>query len=226
MRWSVVIEACAGWRRHAASLGGSNRCLSSAERWPSEAYPGAWESSWRAWLSRKTRQMRAQVLQAKAVGELGEAAPVSGVPAIASTEPSDGEEVCTLTCTVDQEEAWLFEATRALLGQLGVHGDDAQVEALLAEGQATLLAALPAGSPDLERLERVDTAQRMTNGRHSGRVHALTGRRAARNLRRHWRRLRFGVSRARGAKQAGRDEVSIQQQGSFRWRSSVERSHR
>jgi len=109
--------------------------------------------------SRTVRQMRAQVLQAKAVGELDEAAPMSGVQAIDSTETMEGDEVCTLTCTVDQEEAWLFEATRALLGHLGVHGDDAQVEALLAEGQATLLAALPAGSLDLERLERVDTAQ-------------------------------------------------------------------
>jgi hypothetical protein len=61
--------------------------------------------------------------------------------------------------TVDQEEAWLFEATRALLEQLGVRGADAQVEALLAEGQETLLAALPAGWLDIDRLECVDTAQ-------------------------------------------------------------------
>jgi hypothetical protein len=71
----------------------------------------------------------------------------------------DSEEICTLTCTVDQEEAWLFEASRTLLEQLGEKGGDAQVAALLAEGQATLLAALPAGALDLDRLEAVDTAQ-------------------------------------------------------------------
>jgi hypothetical protein len=37
---------------------------------------------------------------------------------------------------------------------------DAQVEALLAEGQGTLLAALPAGALDLDRTGGVDTAQR------------------------------------------------------------------
>src|SRR6185295_11442057 len=72
----------------------------------------------------------------------------------------DGEAVCTLTFTVDREEAWLFEATRALLEQLGTRGADAQVEALLAEGQGTLLAALPAGTLDMDRLESVDLAQR------------------------------------------------------------------
>jgi hypothetical protein len=80
--------------------------------------------------------------------------------AIESEEAGDHDEVCTLTCTVDREEAWLFEATRTLLEQLGVHGADAQVEALLAEGQGTLLAALPAGALDLERCGGVDTAQR------------------------------------------------------------------
>jgi hypothetical protein len=74
-------------------------------------------------------------------------------------EAGSEDEVCTLTCTVDREDAWLFEATRTLLEQLGVHGADAQVEALLAEGQGTLLAALPAGSPDLDRSGGVDAAQ-------------------------------------------------------------------
>jgi hypothetical protein len=72
----------------------------------------------------------------------------------------DGYEMCTLTCTVDQEEAWLFEATQSLLGQLGVHGMDAQSEALLAEGQGTLLAALPEGAIDYEQWEECDTVQR------------------------------------------------------------------
>jgi len=76
-----------------------------------------------------------------------------------SFEDVESEAMRTLTCTVDQEEAWLFEATRALLEQLGTHGADAQVEALLAEGQGTLLAALPAGTLDMDRLEEMDRAQ-------------------------------------------------------------------
>jgi HNH endonuclease len=70
-----------------------------------------------------------------------------------------GEAMCTLTCTVDQEEAWLFEATRALLEQLGEHGTDAQVEALLAEGQGSLLGALPEGALDPERWQGDDLTQ-------------------------------------------------------------------
>jgi|GEM_PF-297279 len=76
------------------------------------------------------------------------------------TAEADSEALCTLTCTVDQEDAWLFEATRALLEQLGTHGAEAQVEALLAEGQGTLLAELPADTLDMDRLEGMDTAQR------------------------------------------------------------------
>ncbi len=72
---------------------------------------------------------------------------------------ADDDEMCTLTCTVDREEAWLFEATRALLGQLGAHGSDAQVEALLAEGQSILLAALPAGTLDMDRVVSVNSDQ-------------------------------------------------------------------
>ena len=73
------------------------------------------------------------------------------------------EEACTLTCTVDREEAWLFEATRRLLEQLGEHGSNAQVEALLAEGQVTLLAALPRGAIDPEQFEEQDRAQQRWN---------------------------------------------------------------
>jgi HAMP domain-containing protein len=119
------------------------------------------EVSWlEAAQSRTVRQMRAQVLQAAAAAERGGPAPVSHALAIENTEATESDEPCTLTCTVDQEEAWLFEATRSLLEQLGVHGNDAQVEALLAEGQGNLLAALPAEWLDLDRLESVDTAQR------------------------------------------------------------------
>jgi hypothetical protein len=78
-------------------------------------------------------------------------------------EDADGDmpsgELCTLTCTVNQEEAWLFEATRLLLAHMGVHGTDAQSEALLAEGQGTLLATCPVDILDLERLKDSDMAQ-------------------------------------------------------------------
>jgi hypothetical protein len=119
------------------------------------------EAGWiEAAESRTVRQMRARVHQAIAAAERDEPARMSGILAIENTETTDRDEMCTLTCTVDQEDAWLFEATRALLDQLGVHGNDARVEALLAEGQGNLLAALPTGWLDLERLECVDAAQR------------------------------------------------------------------
>lgn len=60
------------------------------------------------------------------------------------------EELCTLTCTVDQEEAWLFEATRRLLEHLGEPNSASQIDALLAEGHGSLLAALPPGALDAE----------------------------------------------------------------------------
>ncbi len=75
----------------------------------------------------------------------------------------DGEEICTLVCTVDREDAWLFEATRTLLDQLGTHTGADQLEALLAEGQGTLLAALPRGSIDIEELASYDASQRSWN---------------------------------------------------------------
>jgi hypothetical protein len=119
------------------------------------------EASWmEAAQSRTVRQVRARVLQAIGAAERDEPARRSDALAIENTETTESDETCTLTCTVDQEEAWLFEATRSLLEQLGAHGDDAQVEALLAEAQGNLLAALPSEWLDLERLERVDTAQR------------------------------------------------------------------
>lgn len=65
----------------------------------------------------------------------------------------EGEGACKLSCTVDREELWLFEATRLLLDRMGVRGSQAQSEALLAEGQGTLLAALPEGALDMDRLE-------------------------------------------------------------------------
>ncbi len=78
----------------------------------------------------------------------------------ASESEAEGEDMCTLHCTVDQEEAWLLEATRTLLEHLGVRGSGAQLEALLAEGQGTLLASLPEGALDASRWEAADAAQR------------------------------------------------------------------
>jgi hypothetical protein len=69
------------------------------------------------------------------------------------------DELCTLTCTVDREDAWLFEATRCLLEQLGVSGAVTQTDALLAEAQGTLLALLPEGTLDRGGLDGGDRAQ-------------------------------------------------------------------
>jgi hypothetical protein len=71
----------------------------------------------------------------------------------------DAGELCTLTCTVDREDAWLFEATRCLLDQLGERGVANQTEALLAEAQGTLLALLPGGAIDLGCSRGADMAQ-------------------------------------------------------------------
>jgi hypothetical protein len=81
-------------------------------------------------------------------------------PHEANSAVEDEEETCTLTCTVDREEAWLFESTRALLDQLGTRGSNAQVEALLAEGQEMLLAALPRDAIDPKQWEAPGLAQR------------------------------------------------------------------
>ncbi|MEO8181138.1 MAG: hypothetical protein ABI895_20055 [Deltaproteobacteria bacterium] len=78
-------------------------------------------------------------------------------PAVDAAGPDDSER-CTLTCSIGQEESWLFEATRALLEALGTHDASEQIEALLAEGQDTMLAALPRGTLDLDELELVDQA--------------------------------------------------------------------
>jgi hypothetical protein len=75
-------------------------------------------------------------------------------------EDADGDESCVLTCTVNREDAWVFESTRRLLEQLGTAGTDAQVEALLAEGQEALLSQLPRGSIDFGVCERLDATER------------------------------------------------------------------
>ena len=66
----------------------------------------------------------------------------------------------SLRLKLDREESSLLEATLALLDGLGTRGAEAQVEALLAEGQSTLLAALPASAMGAEELEAALEAQR------------------------------------------------------------------
>jgi hypothetical protein len=92
--------------------------------------------------------------------------PAEGVGSIAPAEDGEianlsggSDELCTLTCTVDREDAGFFEATRCLLEQLGVNGGVAQADALLAEAQGTLLALLPEGTIDLSGLGGHDLAQ-------------------------------------------------------------------
>src|SRR5689334_4800404 len=65
--------------------------------------------------------------------------PPAAAPAAAEAAAADDEALCTLTVTVHREDAWLFEATQKLLEQLGTQGATAQLEALLAEGQESLL---------------------------------------------------------------------------------------
>jgi hypothetical protein len=86
-------------------------------------------------------------------------APGAAEPDAAEPDAADDEGLCTLSVTVDREDAWLFEATQRLLEQLGTKGTAAQLEALLAEGQESLLAALPPGSIDPDALELSDAAQ-------------------------------------------------------------------
>jgi len=72
-----------------------------------------------------------------------------------SAVPEPGDEQRTLQVSVDSVTAWAFEATRSLLRtRFGVVGDDAMVEALLAEAMSTLLARHP------ELTCRLDSATR------------------------------------------------------------------
>jgi hypothetical protein len=113
------------------------------------------EADWLALAKQRTvREMRALV---SAVLPKSDSLPK------AEAREKDDEEMCTLVCTVDREDAWLFEATRTLLEQLGTHTAAEQLEALLAEGQGTLLAALPRGAIDAENLASHDASQRLWN---------------------------------------------------------------
>lgn len=124
------------------------------------------EESWLLTAAAHTvRQMRALVNEAShSVGhdvEVGDAEGTSDVDGLES------EEACVLSFTVEREEAWLFEATCNLLQHLGADtlpgggtGAEAQIEALLAEGQETLFRELSASTLDADRLLVMNDAQR------------------------------------------------------------------
>jgi hypothetical protein len=102
------------------------------------------EAHWLEHARRHTlRELRSEVGQGRMDGALTEEPEARG----------------TLTCTLDREDACLLEATRTLLDQFGTHGAEDQIEALLAEAQGALLAALPAEVMALEALEPAEAAQ-------------------------------------------------------------------
>jgi hypothetical protein len=79
----------------------------------------------------------------------------------ADGEGSATEEMATLTCTVNREDAWLFEATRCLLEALGARTTDEQSEALLAEARATLQPLASAeSSPASDGSQQIQQMQR------------------------------------------------------------------
>jgi len=77
----------------------------------------------------------------------------------AAPEPYEpGDEQRTLQVSVDSVTAWAFEATRSLLRtRFGVIGDDAMIEALLAEAMSTLLARHPELTCRLDSATRAET---------------------------------------------------------------------
>jgi len=138
------------------------------------------EAGWlEAAEGRTVRQMRVVVAEAVSNAQRAGLAPaVASAPeepaieggvhaAAAVAAPSTDEarwadganDACTLVCTVNREEAWLFEATRSLLAHLGAHDADAQSEALLAEAQEALLRAVPKEALELGRWQSAAAAQ-------------------------------------------------------------------
>lgn len=86
-------------------------------------------------------------------------------PEMHEHEHEHEHEMCSITCTVDREEAWLFESTRVLLEHLNVVGTDAQVEALLAEGQGTLISESPRGALGGDRWQWPSADRQPDHGR-------------------------------------------------------------
>jgi len=115
------------------------------------------EASGAANASTKSSGGAAALVCARTTGEVGQPETGEGV---AARQAANDVEMATLTCTVNQEDAWFFEATRCLLDQLGVRVPDEQSEALLAEARVTLQSLLPEGvllagaSREREELQR------------------------------------------------------------------------
>lgn len=170
-RW-VELASCLARRLEA--LPGLRRALATAElSWSkvellARVAQPADEAHWLELARRRTvRELREQVSRARSIrtrsigtGGIGSCvSPSAGELEMDSALGAEREVTCTLSCTLDREEAWLLEATRLLLERLGTQGGEEQVEALLAEGQSALLAALPAGALELD-LEATGAAQR------------------------------------------------------------------
>lgn len=119
----------------------------------------------RVQAARRVAQESAHTV-AGAAPSVGEGAAAFG-PSSAAFDESMDDEPCALTCTVNTEDAWLFEATRTLLEHLGSRGHTAQLEALLAEGQELLLSALPRGALQLDLAAEAAAAQRRGEQRAS-----------------------------------------------------------
>lgn len=162
-RW---VEGARCLARRLESLAALRRALARGElSWSAVELVArvATPESEQRWISvagtHTVRKLRALVRQAQPT------ASPDAPPQAAEPQEEEEQALNTLTVTVDREDAWLFEATQKLLEQLGTPGTTAQVEALLAEGQASLLAALPRGSLDADALdagvlERGGAAQR------------------------------------------------------------------
>jgi hypothetical protein len=123
------------------------------------------EASWLSIASRHTVRELHQLVRSAPREQTAEARERrQGGEQLAEADPHEGAQSatdapCTLTITVDREDAWLFASTRTLLDHLGTHGTDAQVEAMLGEAQANLLAHLPRGTVDPDVWERVDATE-------------------------------------------------------------------
>jgi len=137
VRWAEVAQCMArpleGLPALRQALAAGRVSWSMAEQLARVAQPED-EARWLAQAEGRTvRQVRALV--AEAVGlrpgravRLAAGAGSGEGPGLAEDEScSVGTDVCTLSVTVDQEDGWLYEATRSLLEQLGTRGSEAQI---------------------------------------------------------------------------------------------------
>ncbi len=116
------------------------------------AQPGD-EAEWLALARGHTLRWMRCYLEQRGMVRSGEADNENEAKAeAAAIEAEMEEERCRLSITVNREDAWLFEATCSLLAALETKDAGEQIEALLAEAQETLLAALPSGALRVEEL--------------------------------------------------------------------------